>query len=63
LDEFTAIGKKAGLHSFEIPKAVYLTTEAFTVENGMLTVCATLCLSSACCFVVGSEDITVLANI
>ncbi|KNC97623.1 uncharacterized protein SPPG_07091 [Spizellomyces punctatus DAOM BR117] len=37
LTDITTIGKKSGLHTFEIPKALYLTPEAMTVENSLLT--------------------------
>ncbi|EIE18699.1 long chain acyl-CoA synthetase 4 [Coccomyxa subellipsoidea C-169] len=32
-----AVGKAAGLKSFELPKAVHLTTEVWSPENGLLT--------------------------
>ncbi|KAF9584160.1 hypothetical protein BGW38_007375 [Lunasporangiospora selenospora] len=35
--ELLRAGQSAGLRSFELPKAVYLETEAFTVENDKLT--------------------------
>jgi len=37
LDDLTALGKKAGLKSFEQVKDVYLSPEAFTVENNLMT--------------------------
>ncbi|CAL8087555.1 unnamed protein product [Calicophoron daubneyi] len=36
-DEMTTIGRKNGLKGFELPKAIHLTTEQFTIDNGMLT--------------------------
>ncbi|KAI8905752.1 hypothetical protein DFJ77DRAFT_435296 [Powellomyces hirtus] len=37
LKDIQQLGKKSGLHAFEIPRAVYLTPEPMSVENGMLT--------------------------
>jgi len=37
LEEFTKLCKQAGLKGFEIPKAVFVTSELFSVENGILT--------------------------
>lgn len=37
LDEIELQSKRAGLHGFEIPKAVYLESEAFTGANDLLT--------------------------
>uniref|UniRef100_A0A915AGU2 Long-chain-fatty-acid--CoA ligase n=1 Tax=Parascaris univalens TaxID=6257 RepID=A0A915AGU2_PARUN len=37
LDELQKIGKENGLNSIEQVKAVYLTSDAFSVENGLLT--------------------------
>ncbi|ORX59814.1 acetyl-CoA synthetase-like protein [Hesseltinella vesiculosa] len=37
MSELTKAGRKAGLHGFEIPKAVYLEAEPFSMENGLLT--------------------------
>ncbi|CAL8069322.1 unnamed protein product [Calicophoron daubneyi] len=37
LQELTEIGKKFDLKGFEQAKIVYLTTEKFTIENGLLT--------------------------
>ncbi|CAK8672753.1 unnamed protein product [Clavelina lepadiformis] len=37
LDDLCAVGKKRGLHSFELPKKIHLSTEMFTVENDLLT--------------------------
>jgi len=37
LSELQALGKDAGLHSFEQAKRVHITTEAFTVENHLIT--------------------------
>ncbi|KAF0683809.1 Aste57867_24193 [Aphanomyces stellatus] len=35
--DLVAVAKQAHLHGFEIPRAIMLTPEAFTVENDMLT--------------------------
>ncbi|MBN3297891.1 long-chain-fatty-acid--CoA ligase 6 [Amia ocellicauda] len=37
LDDMTVIGKEAGLKSFEQVKAVFLSSEVFSVSNGLLT--------------------------
>lgn len=37
LDEIRAIAKENKLKGFEIIKAIYLDTEPFSVENGLLT--------------------------
>ncbi|XP_035224523.1 long-chain-fatty-acid--CoA ligase 6-like [Stegodyphus dumicola] len=37
LDDITRLGKKAGLKSFEQVKDIYLHSEMFTVDNGLLT--------------------------
>lgn len=37
LEDMVAVGKKAGLFSFEQVKDVYITSEPFTVENQLLT--------------------------
>ncbi|KAF9902598.1 hypothetical protein BX616_001880 [Lobosporangium transversale] len=37
LQELISAGKQAGLKGFEIPKTLLLETEAFTVENDMIT--------------------------
>jgi len=37
LDEIEVQSKRAGLHGFEIPKAIYLESEPFTGANGLLT--------------------------
>lgn len=37
LSDLTAMGKKGGLKSFEQVKDVYITSEAFTVDNNLLT--------------------------
>ena len=37
MDEIRKVSKKAGLHGFEIPKAIFLDSDAFTVENSLLT--------------------------
>ncbi|KAJ2993472.1 Long-chain-fatty-acid--CoA ligase 6 [Globomyces sp. JEL0801] len=37
LNDLVTLGKKAGLKGFEIPKAVYLESTLFSLENGLLT--------------------------
>uniref|UniRef100_A0A9J2P5Q8 Long-chain-fatty-acid--CoA ligase n=1 Tax=Ascaris lumbricoides TaxID=6252 RepID=A0A9J2P5Q8_ASCLU len=37
LEELQKIGKESGLNSIEQVKAIYLTSDAFSVENGLLT--------------------------
>lgn len=37
MGEIKKIGKANGLHGFEIPKAIHLTENPFTVEDGLLT--------------------------
>lgn len=37
LDDMTSIGKKNGLKSFEMVKDIFVTSDAFTVENNLLT--------------------------
>lgn len=37
LDEVQNVSKAGGLHGFEIPKAIHLDSELFSVENGLLT--------------------------
>ncbi|KAJ3395697.1 Long-chain-fatty-acid--CoA ligase 1 [Lobulomyces angularis] len=37
LNQISVDGLKNGLHKFEIPKAIYLHSEQFSVENGLLT--------------------------
>ncbi|CAO3590084.1 unnamed protein product [Absidia cylindrospora] len=37
LTQLTNVGKKAGLQGFELAKAIYLETEQFSMENGLLT--------------------------
>ncbi|KAI9266741.1 hypothetical protein BDA99DRAFT_506557 [Phascolomyces articulosus] len=37
LDELTKVGKKAELRGFEMPKALFLESEPFTIENDILT--------------------------
>ncbi|KAI8077880.1 uncharacterized protein BX664DRAFT_287488 [Halteromyces radiatus] len=37
LNQLTNVGKKAGLHGFELAKAFYLETEPFSMENDLLT--------------------------
>lgn len=37
MDELKRLGRENGLHGFEVPKAVHLTDELFSVENGLLT--------------------------
>ncbi|TPX38595.1 hypothetical protein SeMB42_g06645 [Synchytrium endobioticum] len=37
LEDMVALGKDNGLLGFELPKAIHLTTQAFSVENGLLT--------------------------
>jgi len=36
-NEIMKVGKVNGLHGFEIPKSIYLDSEPFSVENGLLT--------------------------
>lgn len=35
--EIKTVGKRNGLHGFEIPKAIHLDSDLFSVENGLLT--------------------------
>ncbi len=35
--EISKVAKKNGLHGFEIPRAVHLDAEQFSIENGLLT--------------------------
>lgn len=37
LNQLNKVGKKAGLHGFELAKAVYLEEEQFTMEKDLLT--------------------------
>ncbi|ORZ18049.1 hypothetical protein BCR42DRAFT_413031 [Absidia repens] len=37
LAQLTKVGKKAGLHGFELAKAIHLETEPFSMENDLLT--------------------------
>ncbi|CAR98827.1 Protein CBG25177 [Caenorhabditis briggsae] len=37
LDDMVAVGKKAGLFSFEQVRDIYLSAEQFSVENDLLT--------------------------
>jgi long-chain acyl-CoA synthetase len=37
MGEITKVGKTNGLHGFEIPRAIHLDSEPFSVENGLLT--------------------------
>lgn len=37
MNEIQKVGKKNGLYGFETPRAIHLDTEAFSVENGLLT--------------------------
>ncbi|KAI8331068.1 hypothetical protein BC941DRAFT_439688 [Chlamydoabsidia padenii] len=37
LEQLTQVGKKAGLHGFELAKALYLESNEFTMENDLLT--------------------------
>lgn len=37
MTEIKKVGKANGLHGFEIPKAIHLSHEPFTVEDGLLT--------------------------
>jgi long-chain acyl-CoA synthetase len=37
LAQLTSVGKKAGLHGFELAKAIYLSSEQFTMDNDLLT--------------------------
>lgn len=37
MTEIKKIGKTNGLHGFEIPKAIHLSSQTFTVEGGLLT--------------------------
>lgn len=37
IKEVHKMAKKSGLHGFEIPKAIFLDHEPFSVENGLLT--------------------------
>ena len=37
LEDMTALGKQAGLHSFEQAKSLALTGQLFAVENGLIT--------------------------
>jgi long-chain acyl-CoA synthetase len=36
-DEIKRLGKEMGLHGFEIPRAILLDDQLFSVENGLLT--------------------------
>ena len=36
-EDIRKLAKQNGLYGFEIPKAIYLSTELFSVENGLLT--------------------------
>jgi long-chain acyl-CoA synthetase len=37
MGEIKRVGKANGLHGFEIPKAIHLDSELFSVDNGLLT--------------------------
>jgi len=37
MDEIKKMAKETKLHGFEIPAEIYLTSEPFTIENGLLT--------------------------
>ena len=37
LEDLQRIGKRAGLKSFELPKAIYVHPDPFTIEDGLLT--------------------------
>ena len=37
MGEINKVGKANGLHGFEIPKAIHLDSELFSVANGLLT--------------------------
>lgn len=37
MKEIQRVGKAGGLYGFELPKAIYLDAEPFSVENGLLT--------------------------
>lgn len=37
MEEIENCGKRAGLHGFEIARAVHLETQPFSVQNSMLT--------------------------
>jgi long-chain acyl-CoA synthetase len=37
LQEVQSVSKASGLHGFEIPKAIHLDSEPFSVDNGLLT--------------------------
>lgn len=37
LQEVALAGKKGGLKGFELPKAIFISSETFTVENELVT--------------------------
>lgn len=37
MSEVELCSKRAGLHGFEVPKAIYIESEPFSLENSMLT--------------------------
>mmetsp|Transcript_21357 Transcript_21357/g.31193 ORF Transcript_21357/g.31193 Transcript_21357/m.31193 type:complete len:84 (+) Transcript_21357:193-444(+) len=37
MKEVKTLAKAGGLHGFETPKAIYLESEVFSVENGLTT--------------------------
>lgn len=37
MDEIRRVGKVNGLHGFELPTAIHLDSEQFSVDNGLLT--------------------------
>jgi long-chain acyl-CoA synthetase len=37
LEEFKRLAKEMGLHGFEVPRAIHLDDQMFSVQNGLLT--------------------------